>query len=155
MKKTTKHYWTVLVKKSIIDKDTNAITLGEVVEELQIKMDKTKKDEIEKIIAQETSLIFPFDCELVSYVENQSHEPVTILVELELPNGNTIKVTESNNQFGANGRNRNRSIIKGLPISGTGTNTFRVFEIEKDGAKHLLAEVPLYVRLDFVDVGTK
>jgi hypothetical protein len=142
----SQHYWTVVVRKSHIDADSNILILGEVLEEIQFGIPPDLKKKLEEEIAAKGMVMMPFDFEVISYLgTEQIGKKINLLVEIRLPNGSTVKTSESVLMFEKE-RMRNRLRLNALPISGSGVSKVKVFQLSgKD--KSLLAEIPLLIKI--------
>lgn len=144
------HYWTLIAKKSHIDQDTNTLIVGEILENIQLGLPKNLKERFEQDIVSNQMVLLPFEFEIISYIgSDKPNEDFVMTMEVELPNHHVAKMGDLKISSGKTGKLRNRFRSNGLPISGSGVNRFRVFEISgKD--KRLLAEIPLSIELQFV-----
>lgn len=122
------HYWSILCERSIIDSETNNITLNNIIEEIQVH---PKKDGVP--IGVDVAKPFPMKCELVSLWENQdSAKSVKISIKIGLfdSNGKQIlpKEIPVDLVFEKNrARLRHRVRFEALFFTVPGIYSFRIF----------------------------
>ena len=146
-----KHYWTILVKNAAITQDNNVI-LGEVIEEIRYQIPLSEKQKFDEAVKLNGVVAIPFGGSIVTYMEcDQNKDSQSFRIEVLMPNGekpvagnNNLKLT-----FGENKRGRILQKIPMLPISTGGKYIFRLVSVENN-IDTILAEIPLYVNLDFV-----
>jgi hypothetical protein len=144
-----KHHWTVIVKKSHIDKDSNAMILGEVIEQVTCALPAEAKEKFDAELKKNGHVMLPFEFDVVSYVQG-SHfgDEATILLEMELPDGKKLQMNEARIKFGNNTRARNILKSSALPVSQEGANIVRVFLLS-GREKTVLTEVPIFIEIKF------
>lgn len=137
-----KHIWTILCKKSIIDSDTNNITLNESLEEISfsIPLDKNFK----------LPASFNFDYELVSFWTSSKHkgeEKFFMKIDFIDPDKKVLSHLEQEITFPEN-KKRLRTRIKSNAINVTreGEYTFVIRAKEKKTETFkALTEIPLSI----------
>ena len=141
----TKHIWSVLCKKTIIDTDTNNISLIDVFEQLQAKVNLPQNKNIK--------LSIPLEYEVVNfwYKENtDKKEEVDVEITLIDPNNKSLKsfintITIPDNKK----RVRTRLKITGLPITISGIYRFIVKIKEKNTKNYKqVAELPIEIKIE-------
>lgn len=143
------HYWTLIVRKSHIDQDTNALIIGEVLENVQFGLPADMKEQFERDVKSKLAVPLPFEFEMVSFMGTEKpNQDIALEIELVLVNGHVITLGKPKLSSGKTGKFRHRIRSVGLPVCGSGKNLFRVFEIVEE-KRHLLAEVPLMVEVNF------
>lgn len=139
-----KHIWSVLCKKSIIDADTNNISLNEILEEVSFNIP------FDKDLKLPTS--FNFDYEIVSFWTSTSPkggEKFYTEVEFIDPDKKTLNKLEQEIMFPEN-KKRLRTRIKanGLNATREGEYILKIKAKEKKADKFkVLTEVPLTIRI--------
>lgn len=144
------HYWTVLTKNVAVDKLTNNMILGEVLEEIKYQVPQGEKTKIEEAISNAGEIVLPLNAYLASYLESdQPSSQRVVEIEYELPNGKTESAIEQPLNFGTNKRGRNITNIQSIKVCGSGRYIFRLIT-KVNGKQEVLAEVPLLVTLEYV-----
>ncbi|MFH1601393.1 MAG: hypothetical protein ABIB61_00355 [Candidatus Shapirobacteria bacterium] len=137
-----KHIWSVICQKSLIDKETNNISLIEVLEEVSVNI--TSPGEINKKIN------IPFKYEVVNYWMKKGRvKDVDIRIRLVDPDQKVIKSFINRLSIPPDkDRMRSRLRILGLELTRSGSYTFWI-EIKEEGKKTFkrVAELPLEVKL--------
>jgi hypothetical protein len=111
--------WSVLCRSSSVDRDTNNISLFEVIEEMRIV---TQSDE-------GTEGIAPLQCELLTLwrrSDSSVPEVVNQKVEITAPSGERIAGAETPIDLSTHVRSRIRIKIEALAIRGAGTYWFAI-----------------------------
>jgi len=143
----TKHIWSVLCKKTIIDTDTNNISLIDVFEQLQAKVNLPQNKNIK--------LSIPLEYEVVNfwYKENSDKkEEVDVEITLIDPNNKSLKsfintITIPDNKK----RVRTRLKITGLPITISGIYRFIIKTKEKNTKNYKqVAELPIEIKIEYI-----
>ncbi|MDA3840308.1 MAG: hypothetical protein PF572_04425 [Patescibacteria group bacterium] len=143
-----KHVWSILCQKSMIDQGTNALSLIDTLEEIQVGVEKDKKTD--KITLQGLSY------DLVSYIVRDNEkiaERGEININLIDPRKKVISTFKQNFEM-AKGIKRMRVQMKfnGLTISSKGRY---VFEVELKGGKDKkfskVTELPLDVEIKIIE----
>lgn len=119
------HVWTVLCRDSIIDRDSNSVSLFNVLEQITIR---GEMDRGEPAVA-------PIEMEVVSLWSRSDYDvPAKGVQRLRLlsPSGETLASGEQEIDLSKHRRFRNRARFRGLPVQGTGRYTFRV-EQKREG----------------------
>lgn len=146
-----KHYWTIIVQKSHLDKETNNLVLGEAIENIKFRLAKAHQGQFMEQIAKDQLVPLPFNLEVVSYLESdQPNVTKDFVLEIELPNKKIAKSPIIQVHFGKNGRARNRFRMDAVPVSESGPNKFRL--VYKEGNREVsLVEIPVFINIEFVD----
>ena len=137
-----KHIWSILCKKSLIDKETNNISLIEVLEEISVTMGTP--------VNLESKINIPFGYEIVSYwIKEKEIEEVEVRVRFMDPDQKIIQ-TFLNKLSIPPDKNRMRSRFKiiGLELTKSGYYTFLI-EVKEKNKKVFkrVAELPLEIKL--------
>lgn len=136
-----RHIWSVLCLKSVIDKDTNNITLVEVLEQLNLV--------VPPLPPQERNIL-PVEYEIVSFftreTDNQPSQG-SVRITLQGPSGNAL---EEPNQFAidlsVSERMRHRTRMAGVPLVGPGLYNFLVeYNNETDLTWRTATKLPLQI----------
>ncbi len=149
-----RHIWSILCQSSSIDRDTNRLSLSNVLEEITLKQlgDQAAMKEKDTLHSQKPTGI-PFDFEIVSVLErldDKDKGPLTKEAELEFidPQGNSLlkKNFEMNFLKGFK-RLRYRIKMNGLQITINGTYQFSLRMREsKDSSFEEVAKLPLDIK---------
>lgn len=143
-----KHIWSVLCRKSIIDTETNNISINEVFEQLGVDI-KTK--EPNKL--PEGQINVPIEWEMVSmWVSDNTTIPIKAEYEVVIidPKGNSQKSFVQPIEIAVGMRRmRTRMKVMGLIINEQGDYLFKV-GIKESGQKEFktVAELPLEVKIN-------
>jgi hypothetical protein len=140
-----KHIWSVICKKSIIDSETNNITLNEVLEEITFSF--SNKDLIDK------SVNFPFDFEIISYfTAARKNEKADMEIELLNPGKKMIGKFIQKIEFPENKlRLRVRIKTSGISVDKDGEYLFRI-KIKTQGNEKFktVSEIPIFIKKKFI-----
>jgi hypothetical protein len=137
-----KHIWTVLCKKSIIDSDTNNISLNESLEEVTFSVPLNQ--------ALEFPVSFNFDFEIVSFWTSDNEkggEKFFMLIEMNDPEQKVLNKFEQEILFPENKKRlRTRVKIPKLLVTKEGEYSFKIKakKQQKENFK-LLTEIPLNI----------
>ncbi len=135
------HVWSVLCLRSVIDKESNNITLYEVVE--QIRGGGALKDGVALIQLELVTL----------WSRSDSTQPTQgrARVQLIAPDGKEHpEVQVYNVDLTSSPRVRQRLRMGGIPIRGTGNYIYQV-EVEKDSDWDVVARIPLDVKWEEIE----
>lgn len=149
-----KHIWSVLCQKTIIDSDTNNISLVDILEQLTANVNiKDPKNEPKEINV-------PINFEVVSFWLKDSAEKVVkadLEIEIIDPEGKVLKKFPQTLKFPPNIRRlRSRLRIIGLVLTVSGNYIFKVkIKDEKRKEYQDVAELPLEVNLKKEYTNTK
>lgn len=141
-----KHIWSILCSKSVIDRDSNNISLYDVFEQLSVEI--VQKSESQS--SQEK--VIPIDFELVTlWVREDMNSPAHGKSKLILysPTGKENKAAEIEIDLSKHHRTRSRIHISGLPInSGSGYYWFVLFlRVEGEEEWREVSRIPLQVEV--------
>jgi hypothetical protein len=137
-----------LCSKSIIDSETNNVSIFNVIEQLNIEALAEKEDE------KDQKKILPIKCELVSlWIRENIDKPTKGKMEIDLlaPNGERIKGSVTDLDLSEYPRSRVRTDISGIPIK-EGGYYWLVVLLQNEGETEWreVARLPIEVRLELV-----
>jgi len=146
-----KHIWSVLCKKTVIDQETNNISLLESLEELKFEIRDSK--------LKGKAINIPFDFELVSYwiKDDSSTSKFDSLIELYDSKKRKIAAFPGKINFPKDKKRlRTRLKIQGIGITENyGTYVFKVsVKREKDSKYSVVSEIPLDIKVEFKEAGS-
>lgn len=140
-----KHIWSIICKKSIIDSETNNITLNEVLEEITFSF--SNKDLINKTVS------FPFDFEVISYfIATKESEKADMEIELLNPEKKKIGKFIQKIEFPEKKlRLRVRIKTPGISVGKNGEYLFKI-KIKARGEEKFqtVSEIPLFIKKQFI-----
>ncbi len=136
-----RHIWSVLCSQSVIDIETNNISLFNVVEQLAVTVPRKN--------ASEGVPIAQLPLEIVSLWERTGDGPtgVTTVVDVLDASGERIGGAERRLDISSARRCRSRLAFNSLPITGSGRYVVRVSLQAEDGEQAVVAELPLEVAI--------
>lgn len=135
-----KHVWSVICKKSVIDSETNNITLNEVLEKITFSF--SNKDLINK------NVNFPFDFEIISYfIAAKKGEEGNVEIELLNPDKETVGKFKQKIKFPMDKlRLRVRIKTPGITVGKSGEYLFKVkMRGLNEDKLRTVAEIPLNI----------
>ena len=146
-----KHVWTVLCQKSIVEKDTDRISLLNALDSLGFIVSKEK-------LQKEKSV--PVNLEILSCWSRCDGEVADFLVKIEFINvaknkvliASEEKIISSNNELPAEKLSslRSRLLIPFLPIESAGAFIFKISQKKKnDSDFSVVAELPLEIKIKY------
>lgn len=144
-----KHLWSLLANKSLVDPDSNAMTIVEVLEELRIDI-QLKDNPFMKKYDEKQINSFPIGFELVEvFYREKKGEAKTISTHIEVvdPSERMLGVFDNLVEFKPE-HNRIRTRIKfdSIGVTKSGVYTFKVYLKQNENAKkELVSEIPLNV----------
>ncbi|MDP2656350.1 MAG: hypothetical protein Q8P11_02185 [bacterium] len=136
-----KHIWSVLCQKTIIDGNSNLLSIIDCVEEINFTIKNATGDKI----------VIPIEFQIINFWTTEKDDSILNLkIDLIDPDKNIINDLSST--FDINkGAMRYRSItkIQGMPITKTGRYTFRIStqSNEKD-IYNVISELPLDIKIN-------
>jgi hypothetical protein len=145
-----KHIWTVLCKESIIDTESNNISLLNVLEQISIGINDSNGQRLLKEGKMLNLNVIPF--EIVSFwakEDSTKPEEADMIIEFLDPKGNKIKEFEQHIIITAQySRIRTRIKINGLSVKDSGTYNFTI-RIKDKAVKNakIVAEIPLEINI--------
>lgn len=150
------HVWSVLCYKAPIDKDTNEVSLLNVVESLTIRTTEAElQDRVERLKEGEQALLPPpGNLELVSWWVRSDfdipEEGVRARVVLRLPDGREQVTEERTMDLRQSSGYRLKFRVPGIPFGGVGAYWFEIQQQEngkKEGGRawDTVASIPLKV----------
>jgi hypothetical protein len=137
------HIWTVLCSHAVVDKDTNNVSLHNVIEQVNVKG---------TIPAPDKPLMVPINMNLISlWVRGADNKPCQgkIRIETILPSGKSISKEELTVDMSTYERFRSIVRIPAIPVEAAGNDIFRV-SLNEDAAEdaskwEIVAEIPLKI----------
>lgn len=141
-----KHIWSVLCRRSLVDRETNNISLTEVFEQLGVNVSAKQDGKFPDTVN------VPLEFELVSMWHRevpQKHIRAAAKVEIINPEGKIVKDLDEKIEMPPTMR-RLRTILKivGFTVEMSGNYIFRVkFKEEGQNGYVEVAEIPLEVNL--------
>lgn len=144
-----KHVWSVLCRRSIIDSETNNISLNDIFEQLEVNAKIKKENENSE---EPKKLNVPIEFEIVSMwvKDNEQEFKAGLRIDIFDPEGKLIKnFIQKLEMTSTMKRLRSRLRIMGLVVENTGNYTFKVLlkEEGKTTCKNV-AELPLEVHVN-------
>jgi len=115
-----RHIWSVACLRSIVDKETNSISLIDSLEEITVQVPADQEGQ---------SFRFPGPIEIVSYFERsdqQAPEEGFGIIEYLNPNNDVLRSLNFNISLNDFIRTRHRAKVAGFDIPGEGRYSFRV-----------------------------
>jgi len=143
-----KHIWSVICRKGSIDSETNLISLLDVLERIDVAIEKT---EGVSELPKSGGILLPFEAELVSFFTCDPREESEVITEFLNPNGQ-ILLAETHKLKVKAGDKRVRSKLKlsNLPVNKSGAYIFKVSIKDTSSNKALIvAEIPLDIEIIF------
>jgi len=142
-----KHIWSVLCLKSIVDIDTNSLALHDCIDELRVRLIKSKIKKDEKITV-------PANFELVHLLFDEDvnkDRKFEIKIELHDPKNKKISDFSGGFVFPKNKKRfRVRMKINGMPVTSKGTYIFKIkIKEQAQNEYHKVAEIPLDVKIEW------
>ena len=139
-----RHVWSVLCQKSVIDKDSNSISLYDIIEQLNVTLTKNPKGD--------APLVLPIQFEIVS-LWTRSEIDVPSKGEGRLiftdPSDQVIRNSTLDIDLTSFIRTRTRQKISGLPLSKAGVYSFKIeFRNKAESEFQEVANLPLVVNLE-------
>ena len=132
------HIWSVLCSRSVIDRDSNNISLVEVIEQLQV--------------TGSSAGVLPISLELVTlWSRSHPERAAKGLARLAViaPDGSKSEPAEYQVNLTSHQRLRGRARIQGLPIRGAGRYQFDVhIKVEGDEDWRKVASIPLDLSIE-------
>jgi hypothetical protein len=131
------HVWTVVCSRSVIDRDTNNISIQNVLEQITVSA------------PPRPGATIPIEVEVVSLwtktdpaVPHRGKARITLLS----PSGQALRTAELEIDLSVYERYRTRNRLQGLPVAESGRHVFRV-EVREAGAEvwRLVAAIPLQI----------
>lgn len=148
-----KHVWSVICGKSSIDKETNNVSLFDVLEQLSFAASGQDIEQV-KETARKDHVVVPFNFEVTSLWE-RSDVGVDLTVETEItvvdPNNKRLQSFSNTLTFPV-GKRRMRvaNRISGMPVTESGIYHVVVALKEKEGENYKpYAEIPLEIAVTF------
>lgn len=144
----TKHIWAVVCKRSIVDAETNNVSLIDVLEEVSVSLPPaTKINKVKKGYG-----IVPMNFEVVSMWIRESSEEKSVgrsRIAICDPSGRIVQSTEIDVDLREYQRMRTRQRFSGLPVRGEG-NYWLCVELKDEGKDKWIEvdRVPLQVNIE-------
>lgn len=148
--KKIKNNLAILCNSSIIDRDSNNVSIFNIIEEINVKPEGIFKQNIKG--KEEEIIPFPFEFFTVwERSDDINKELITnIKTSITCPNGEEKEYIEFPFSFEL-GKKRMRLKIKtgGLPFTGYGTYIFNVF-IEENKKFNLVNQIPIDIKAEII-----
>lgn len=144
-----KHAWSVLCRRTVIDSESNNVSIFDSFEQLQIKLN----DEIKGAIAEKKNFVIPIDLEVATlwFTDEKGKKQVAqTLLEMVDPKGKVllkkeIEIVIPTDMY----RLRFFSKLKMLPISSSGIYFFNVsLKNSSEENYKKVAQVPLEILIE-------
>jgi len=145
-----KHIWTVLCKESIIDTESNNVSLLNILEQISIGINDSNGQQLLKEGKMFNLNVIPF--EIVSFWAKEDRtksEEADMIIEFLDSKDNKIKEFEQHIMITAQySRIRTRIKINGLSVKDSGTYNF-IIKIKDKAVKNakIVAEIPLEINI--------
>lgn len=130
------HIWSVLCARSIIDSETNNVSIQDVVEQITINAEPAENG------------FLPFPLELITlWGRKESNNPTKGIerVTFVTPSGKSQVVSEAEIDLSNAERHRHRVKFQGLPISESGKYYFKVEFKNNNNEWQQVSAIPLKV----------
>lgn len=143
------HVWSVLCQSSLIDIDTNNLSLNNVLEQLVLSVESKKS-------SSPVELTVPISYEVVSmWVKTDTHKVVRAEIVLEIvdPKGSILKTFKQQGEMPTTmKRLRTRFRIQGLGLTISGLYKF-IVKIKREGQIDFdkVTEIPLEIQINAVN----
>ena len=147
-----KHVWSVMARQSIIDPDTNSVTIVEVLENIRIDV-QLKDNPLMSEYDREQVNAFPMNFELISlFYRKKKGLAKTVYSEIKVVDAAGKVIGEFTNpvEFQAeHDRMRMRAKFDSIGVNKSGEYNFKVYlKQTEDGEAELVAEIPLSVSIN-------
>lgn len=142
------HIWSLLCRRSIIDQETNTLSIHDIFEQLGVDI-KPKSDS--KIVEQKFSI--PIEFEVISFWTKDNLDDVfdgKYIIKVKNPLGKIDKEFEHDLKIGQHlKRMRTRTKIQGFTVEKSGNYIFEVGFKKNDGKTYkIVAKIPLEINLN-------
>ncbi len=151
--KDIKHIWSILSESSVVDQQTNSLSIHKVLEQLNINLSPKDQESTKDKMKSGNGITIPFPFQIISLWQNTALNKVpTADVEIELFDFSNLSLQKINFKFSfEKDKPRMRTIINSPSINITGTGLYlfkiRLKESEEEGLIEI-AEIPLEVRVN-------
>lgn len=150
-KETIKHVWSVLCSNSVVDKDTNNISLNNTIEKLTITVPKGVLEKAKE--AKEDGFTFEFPHQIVTmFSRADSSIENAIDLKLEFVNPEGLITSKSERKIGIQKGIKNvriRDLAEALPLSTSGDYCIRVYyKVVSEPDFNLATELPLEIVIE-------
>jgi hypothetical protein len=140
-----RHIWSVVCQSSTIDQDDNSLSINNVLDTINIRLDEGKQ--------KSTKFVIPLNFEVVSLLSNvKSEQETRVEIKVVILNPNMDKLGDFTTPIIIpSGKKRMRSRIKmsGLPIKGQGDYVVLVsIKTEEDKEFKNVADLPFEVKFE-------
>jgi len=140
------HIWTLICARAVIDKESNALSLYDIMEEVTVHARYAGEDPPD--IAQRPIPITAVVVSLIERSDPKKEESGKLSVSVLAPNGKELATGEvAYSMTGPHVRFRSITNLTGLPVSAGGRYRVEVF-LEKGRGREKVADVPLQIVLD-------
>lgn len=131
------HVWTVICRQSVIDRDSNNVSLFDILEQITIHGEPPGDD----------AAVAPVEMEVMTLWSRSDYGvPARGAQRLTLlsPSGEALASGKQEVDLSKHRRFRSRTRFRGLPVKGPGRYIFRVEQMEEDEAEwQHVTDVPL------------
>ncbi len=143
-----KHAWSVLCRKSVINRDTNSISLHDCLEQIKIDIFSPKGE-----TKKSGKILAPLNFEIVSFwaKEKDFDKSVSFEIKIELHDPENKKLGTFSQEFiipEDKKRLRTRINLKGLSLTSNGRYFIKIIS-KKNKKESQEAELPLDVMINF------
>ncbi len=150
-----KHIWSILCQRSIIDSQTNNISLLDSLEQVEIVIDQAASKVDPKVDIVSAPKALPYQYSLVSFWTRGDEDTKEIIngsIKIQIVDPSGKKIQENNSEVKIpQGLQRIRNVAKytHIFVTSSGTYRFRVSMKSKGDIDYEpVAEIPLEVRLN-------
>jgi hypothetical protein len=131
------HIWSVLCSRSIIDSETNNVSIHDVIEQITINAEPTENG------------FLPFPLELITlWARKEIDKPTkgTERVSFVTPSGKSTVISESNIDLSNVERHRQKVKFPGLPLGEGGRYYFTIEFKEDNGQYSEVTAIPVTIQ---------
>ncbi len=144
----TKHVWSVLCRKSLIDGTTNQVSLLDILEEVVFTIPKPFSDSLKDEMSLGKAAVFPFEYEVISLWENVKRTSGdSYIVEMIDPDNERKELGSGELKFENIDRLRVRIQSTHLPVKKEGRHSF-IIKIKSGEEQEEVASLPFIVKLN-------
>ncbi len=141
-----KHVWSIICNKSVIDSESNTISLFDVMEQININIAGPKPPEEGK------KILFPIQFEIVSlWTRENIEDPVKAEGRAKFigPSEKGLGLMSFDIDLSGFVRTRTRQKVSGFPFEGSGLYYFKIECKREGGDWEQVADLPLQVFMEF------
>lgn len=146
------HEWSVLCSQALLDKETNNLTLVNVIEQVAFDVQVPKGQ-----ILPEGAQIFPMNSVLISRIRKTTNDNETVSgkwgVKVLGPEKEIFGFFEKEFEMGSGIKNfRMKANIEGMKVTSSGVYCFEVSLKEGESDYEVVYSVPLEIKLDVKNI---